>query len=145
MFTYYFLALLSLICLMVSVDVKHHVYWLIPALLSLISLMVSVDVKYHVYLLFPRTTRPHRNLKNVYPLSSRFAKSPGQSPSSPPSQSVSKSPSQSLSQSPIQSFSFVQLAFWLNLIHIQQVGLTVFYLPSSWLMFYCCLIVVWLL
>ena len=73
--------------------------------------MVSVDVKYHVYLLFPRTTRPHRNLKNVYPLSSRFAKSPG--------------------QSPIQSFSFVQLAFWLNLIHIQQVGLTVFYLPSS--------------
>ena len=31
--------------------------------------------------------------------------------------------------------------FWLNLIHIQQVGLTIFYLPSSRLMFYCCLIV----
>ena len=48
--------LLSLISLMVSVDVKHHVY-LIPHLntttpsLSLISLMVSVDVKHHAYLL----------------------------------------------------------------------------------------------
>ena len=35
-----------------------------------------------------------------------------------------------------------KLVFWLNLIHIQQVALTIFYLPSSWLMFDCCLIVV---
>ena len=51
----------SLISLMVSVDVKHHVYLLIyssitppppmspPFSPSLISLMVSVDVKHHVY------------------------------------------------------------------------------------------------
>ena len=70
----------------------------------------------------------------MYPLSSRFAKSPGQSPSLSPSQLVSKSP----------SFSFVQLEFWFgpNLIHIQRVGLSIFYLPSSWtnvlLLFDCC-------
>ena len=80
---------------------------------------------------------------------SHFAKSPGQSPSQSPGQSpsqvsrsVSKSVSRSVSESPSQSFSFVQLVFWISLIHIQLVGLTIFYLPSSWLMFYCCLIVV---
>ena len=47
----------SLISLMVSVDVKHHVYLLTtsippsPLSPSLINLMVSVDVKHHVYLL----------------------------------------------------------------------------------------------
>ena len=59
---------------------------------------------------------------------SHFAKSPGQSPSQSPGQSpsqVSKSVSKSVSESPSQSFSFVQLVFWLNLIHIQQVGLTI--------------------
>ncbi len=45
---------------------------------------------------------------------------------------------------PVQSSASLQvkLVFWLNLIHIQQVALTIFYLPSSWMMFYCCLIVV---
>ena len=45
---------------------------------------------------------------------------------------------------PVQSSASLQvkLVFWLNLIHIQQVALTTFYLPSSWMMFYCCLIVV---
>ena len=57
-------------------------------------------------------------------------KSPGQSPNQV-SRSVSKSVSRSVSESPSQSFSFVQLVFWLNLIYIQQVGLTIFYLPSS--------------
>ena len=48
----------SLISLVVSVDVKHHVYLLTtsippaPFSPSLISLMVSVDVKHHVYLLW---------------------------------------------------------------------------------------------
>ena len=33
---------------------------------------------------------------------------------------------------PVQSASLqVKLVFWLNLIHIQQVALTIFYLPSS--------------
>ena len=47
----------SLISVMVSVDVKHHVYLLTTSILpspispSLINLMVSVDVKHHVYLL----------------------------------------------------------------------------------------------
>ena len=38
---------------------------------------------------------------------------------------------------------FVRLEFWfrLSLIHFQQVGFTIFYLPSSWLMLYCCLII----
>ena len=69
----------SLISLMVSVDVKHHVYlltYLLPPSLSpptsipppppspsLISLMVSVDVKHHVYLLTyllpPSLSPPH--------------------------------------------------------------------------------------
>ena len=46
----------SLISLMVSVDVKHHVYLHLhtppppPFSPSLISLMVSMDVKHHVYL-----------------------------------------------------------------------------------------------
>ena len=73
----------------------------------------------------PCTTHPHRNLKTVCPLLQSLCQV---------SRSVSKSPS--------QSFSFVQLAFRLSLIYIQQFGLTIFYLPSSWLMFYCCLIVV---
>ena len=78
---------------------------------------------------YPRTTRPHRNLKDVYPLCSRFAKSPSQSPDQSPSLQISLQVS--LSKSPSQSFSFVQLVFWLNLIRIQQVGLTILYLPSS--------------
>ena len=47
----------SLISLVVSVDVRHHVYLLTyilalpPFSPSLISLVVSVDVKHHVYLL----------------------------------------------------------------------------------------------
>ena len=44
-------------------------------------------------------------------------------------------------KSPSPSFHwFVQLVFWfrLSLIHFQQVGLTIFYIPSSWLLFYCC-------
>ena len=50
----------SLMSLMVSVDVKHHVYLFTSTLPpsapfspSLISLTVSVDVKHHVYLLSP--------------------------------------------------------------------------------------------
>ena len=40
------------------------------------------------YLPYPASlTRPNINLKNVYPLNSRFAKSPGQSPSHTPSKS----------------------------------------------------------
>ena len=52
MFTYLLTADPSLISLMVSADVKHHVYLLTDtADPSLISLMVSADVKHHVYLL----------------------------------------------------------------------------------------------
>ena len=104
---------------------------------SLISLMVSEDVKHHVYLLNPRMNRPHRNLRTVCPLLQSLCQV-----CRSVSRSVSKSVFKSVSKSPSQSFSFVQLVVWLNLIHIQQVGLTIFYLPSSWLMFYCCLIVV---
>ena len=49
-------------------------------------------------------------------------KSPGQSPSQSPGQSLSLQ---------VKVFHSVQLVFWLNLIHIQLVGLTIFYLPSS--------------
>ena len=56
-----------------------------------------------------RTTRPHRNLRTVCPLLLSLCQ-------------VSISVSKSVSKSPSQSFSFVQLVFWLNLIHIQQVS-----------------------
>ena len=72
-------------------------------------------------ILIPRTTCPHRSLRTVCPLL----------------------PVTLLSLQSVQSASLqVKLVFWLNLIHIQQVALTIFYLPSSWMMFYCCLIVV---
>ena len=49
----------SLISLMVSVDVKHHVYLHLhtPFSPSLISRAVSVDVEHHVYSLTTRMTR----------------------------------------------------------------------------------------
>ena len=91
----------------------------------------------------PPSQSPGQSLSQSLSLrsvSKSVSKSPGQPPSQSPGQSlsqslslrsVSKSVSGSVSKSPSQSFSFVLLVFWLNLIHIHQVGLTIFYLPSS--------------
>ena len=96
-----------------------------PRTRSLICQMTSEDIKHQ--LIIPAPLALTKIIKTVCPLYSWLdcAKSPSKSPS-------------------LSSFfySSVQLVFWLNLIYIQQVGLSIFYLSGSWLMFYCCLIVV---
>ena len=117
--------------------------WFFPLLLQILLLFQILGHRCRIFqgrktLHFnPRTTRPRRNLRTVHVPSFVVTL-----PSLQVSLQVRLQVSQSLSLQVFQSF--VQLEFWFrpNLIHIQQVGLSVFYPPSFWtsvlLLFDCC-------